>query len=151
LDDMYKNNEWGQNSYRALQATKDELGKQIDNTIENYSPENPENAWDLEKYNEAKQIYENMKKISLPLAKSAVLESRAASLNMPQQFARIVWFDPMQVITNPVWALKSKALNAISDAVADKNSRSGALRSYFNVLDMKAKTNQAPKILLRHA
>lgn len=94
---------------------------------------------------EAREIYSKLKSISLPFAKSMVVDQRKAPIGIAEQLALIQNFNPIDWVTSPgasVKALAGQKVAQFAKSVNEVNTREGSMKQFFRYLDDMAVARQ---------
>jgi len=102
-------------------------------------------SMNLPELQEAREIYSKLKNISLPFAKSMVVDQRKAPIGWGEQLALIQNFNPIDWVTSPgasVKALAGQKVAQFAKSVNEVNTREGAMKQFFRFQDDMAMARQ---------
>lgn len=99
----------------------------------------------LPELQQAREIYSKLKSISLPFAKSMVVDQRRAPVGIAEQLALIQNYNPIDWVTSPGASAKAFAGQKVAQfakAVNEVNTREGSMKQFFRFQDDMAMARQ---------
>lgn len=132
---LIKDGQMNSNAYKALKDAVEKIWSKIDTEI----------AWANvadETFKNAKTIYSQLKKIQPSIIKSAQVDARQSPMSLAEQIA-LMQHNPIDWVTNPIDAVKWKAIKAMADEIKNRTSRDGTFQQLMRIYDREAANNYA--------